>query len=220
MTHSPSQIRILDEATVNQIAAGEVVERPASIVKELIENAIDASATAITVDIGTGKKEITRIRISDNGSGIRSDEVLLAFTPHATSKIRVADDLHSCLTLGFRGEALASIAAISYVTLVTRHHEEEAGTRLLISGGEIVEHAEIGSPVGTTLTVEEIFYNTPARRKFLRSLGTELSQDLTGNRGIEPPISLLDISVSFKWNGTFCKLWGTDAWRGSQGYQT
>ena len=169
-------IRVLDTETVNQIAAGEVVERPASIVKELVENAIDAGAGSITIDIGTNKKEISRIRISDDGSGIPADEVTLAFLPHATSKISTADDLNSCMTLGFRGEALASIAAIAYVTIVTRHQGEEAGTRMIISGGEILEKGEIGSPVGTTLTVEEIFFTVPARRKFLRSLGTELSR--------------------------------------------
>ena len=177
MTPDPvSGIRVLDGETVNQIAAGEVVERPASIVKELVENAIDAGATTIVLDIATSRKEITRIRISDDGSGIPADEVILAFLPHATSKIRTADDLHSCLTLGFRGEALASIAAIAYVTMVTRFRNEEAGTRIIISGGEVLEQGAIGAPAGTTLTIEEIFFTTPARRKFLRSLATELSR--------------------------------------------
>lgn len=171
-----SGIRVLDGETVNQIAAGEVVERPSSIVKELVENSIDAGAFLITLEIGTSKKEITRIRITDNGSGIPAEEVMLAFLPHATSKIRVADDLHSCLTLGFRGEALASIAAIAYVTMVTRTRDQEAGTRILISGGEVLEHGATGAPVGTSLTIEEVFFTTPARRKFLRSLSTELSR--------------------------------------------
>jgi DNA mismatch repair protein MutL len=191
----PAPIRILDEETVNQIAAGEVVERPASVVKELIENAIDAGATSITVDIGTIKKEISRIRVSDDGIGIRSQEVFLAFTPHATSKIIVAEDLHSCLTLGFRGEALASIAAIAYVTIITRHRDEEAGTRLIISGGEILEHGEIGAPAGTTITVEEIFFTTPARRKFLRTLATELSRV----SGVIEVFSLLYPSLTFRY---------------------
>ncbi len=169
-------IRVLDGETVNQIAAGEVVERPASVVKELIENAIDAGATTISVDITTSGKEISRIRIHDDGCGIPAGEVLLAFVPHATSKIRSAEDLHSCLTLGFRGEALASIAAIAYVTLVTRHRSEDCGTHLIISGGEVLEQRETGTAQGTTLTIEEIFFTTPARRKFLRSLATEVSR--------------------------------------------
>ncbi|HWQ64444.1 MAG TPA: DNA mismatch repair endonuclease MutL [Methanospirillum sp.] len=169
-------IRLLDGDTINQIAAGEVVERPASIVKELIENAIDAGATTITVEINSNRKEVTRIRIIDDGCGIPTDEVTLAFSPHATSKIQTVEDLNTCLTLGFRGEALASIAAIAYVTVVTRSKDEDAGTRLIISGGEILEHGATGAPVGTNLTVEEIFFTTPARRKFLKSLATELSR--------------------------------------------
>ncbi|HWQ67680.1 MAG TPA: DNA mismatch repair endonuclease MutL [Methanospirillum sp.] len=173
---SGTGIRILDDETINQIAAGEVVERPASIVKELVENAVDAGATRITVEISSTGKEVVRIRIIDDGSGIRSSEVPLAFFPHATSKIRTTEDLNSCLTLGFRGEALASIAAIAYVTLVTRHRDEDAGLRYIISGGEVLEQGEIGSPPGTTLTIEEIFFTTPARRKFLKSISTELGR--------------------------------------------
>lgn len=169
-------IRLLDSNTINQIAAGEVVERPASIVKELIENAIDARATTITVEISSNRKEVTRIRIIDDGCGIPTDEVSLAFSPHATSKIQTVEDLNTCRTLGFRGEALASIAAIAYVTIVTHSRDEDAGTRLIISGGEILEHGATGAPVGTNLTVEEIFFTTPARRKFLKSLATELSR--------------------------------------------
>ncbi|WP_146201236.1 DNA mismatch repair endonuclease MutL [Methanospirillum lacunae] len=169
-------IRLLDGDTINQIAAGEVVERPASIVKELIENAIDAKATTITVEISSNRKEVTRIRIIDDGCGIPTEEVSLAFSPHATSKIQTAEDLNTCRTLGFRGEALASIAAIAYVTMVTRSKGEDAGTHLIISGGEILENRATGAPTGTTLTVEEIFFTTPARRKFLKSLATELSR--------------------------------------------
>jgi DNA mismatch repair protein MutL len=190
-----SGIRILDGETVNQIAAGEVVERPASIVKELVENAIDAGAGSITIDIGTSEKEISRIRISDNGSGIPAGEVILAFLPHATSKIRTAEDLNTCMTLGFRGEALASIAAIAYVTIITRHRGEEAGTRMIISGGEVLEHGKIGTPVGTTLIIEEIFFTTPARRKFLRSLATELSRIST----VIEEFSLLYPAVIFRY---------------------
>ncbi|MDD1729477.1 MAG: DNA mismatch repair endonuclease MutL [Methanospirillum sp.] len=173
---SSTRIRILDGETVNQIAAGEVVERPASIVKELIENAIDAGAAQITVEISSSRKEVSRIRIIDDGHGIPAGEVPLAFLPHATSKIQTAEDLNTCRTLGFRGEALASIAAIAYVTMVTRPQGEEAGTRVIISGGEVLEQGAIGAPVGTTLTIEEIFFTTPARRKFLKSLATELSR--------------------------------------------
>lgn len=188
-------IRVLDGETVNQIAAGEVVERPASIVKELVENAIDAGATTISIDIGTSGKEITRIKISDDGSGIPAEEVLLAFIPHATSKIRTAEDLHSCLTLGFRGEALASIAAIAYVTMVTRYHGEEAGSRIIISGGEVLDQGAVGAPPGTTLTIEEIFFTTPARRKFLRSLATELSRV----SAVVEVFSLLYPAVTFRY---------------------
>lgn len=195
MSASPSVIQVLTEETVNQIAAGEVVERPASIVKELIENALDAGATTITVDIKSSKKEISRIRITDDGIGIHASEVVLAFTPHATSKIKVADDLFSCLTLGFRGEALASIAAIAYVTIVTRHRDEPVGTRMIISSGEVLEQGETGAPVGTTLTIEEIFFTTPARRKFLRSLATELSRI----SGVVEVFSLLYPKVTFRY---------------------
>jgi len=177
VTEKPApHIRILDGETINQIAAGEVVERPASIVKELVENSIDAGAVTITVEISSNKKEITRIRIIDDGSGIPANEVPLAFSPHATSKIQTAEDLNTCRTLGFRGEALASVAAIAYVTMVTRSRSEDAGTRLIISGGEILEQGATGAPAGTNLTVEEIFFTTPARRKFLKSLATELSR--------------------------------------------
>ncbi|MFH0967403.1 MAG: DNA mismatch repair endonuclease MutL, partial [Methanobacteriota archaeon] len=195
MTSHSSGIRVLDGETVNQIAAGEVVERPASIVKELVENAIDAGASSITVDIGTSRKEISRIRISDDGSGIPADEVTLAFLPHATSKIRIAEDLSSCMTLGFRGEALSSVAAIAYVTIVTRHRGEDAGTRMIISGGEVLEHGGIGAPAGTSLTIEEIFFTTPARRKFLRSLATELSRVST----VVEVFSLLYPAITFRY---------------------
>lgn len=177
MTEMPCPgIRVLDGETVNRIAAGEVVERPASIVKELIENAIDARAGLITVEIGTDGKEISSIRISDDGVGIPPEEVLLAFQPHATSKIRTAGDLDSCLTLGFRGEALASIAAIATVTMVTRTRNADAGFRITISGGQVTDQGETGAPPGTSLVIGEIFFTTPARRKFLRSLATELAR--------------------------------------------
>lgn len=170
-----SSIRILDDATVLLIAAGEVVDRPVSIVKELVENSIDAGSTRITADISTARGEISRIRIVDDGRGIPSDEIPLAFVAHATSKIRSGDDLQTCRSLGFRGEALASIAAVSYVTLVTSTSPLLPATRYRVTGGDVVECSETGAPAGTSITVEEIFYNTPARRKFLKSLHTELA---------------------------------------------
>ncbi len=175
MTCPNQVIRVLDESTVHLIAAGEVVDRPVSIVKELIENAIDASSSRITVELVTSHGMISRIRITDDGIGIPADQVALAFLPHATSKIRTGDDLLSCRTLGFRGEALASIAAVSYVTMVTRPKESDVAVLFRITGGEVIECTETGAPGGTSITVEEIFFNTPARRKFLKSLQTEVA---------------------------------------------
>ncbi len=175
MTAAAPVIQVLDEATVHLIAAGEVVDRPVSIVKELVENAIDAACSRIIIEISTARGVISRIRITDDGVGIAADQVAVAFLPHATSKIRTGDDLLSCQTLGFRGEALASIAAVSYVTMVTRTRESDVAVRFRICGGEVVECTEVGAPKGTSITVEEIFFNTPARRKFLKSLQTELA---------------------------------------------
>jgi DNA mismatch repair protein MutL len=172
-----TKIQVLDTDTVNQIAAGEVVERPASVVKELLENAIDAGATGILLDVGSDMAGITKIRVTDNGEGMTADEAILAFHPHATSKIRDVADLSAIRTLGFRGEALASIAAVAEVTIVTRPRGGEAlaGTRIVVRGGEVVEESEVGAPEGTTIAVERLFYNTPARRKFLKSRNTELA---------------------------------------------
>ncbi|MEE3467806.1 MAG: DNA mismatch repair endonuclease MutL [Eubacterium sp.] len=164
-------IQVLDKLTIDQIAAGEVVERPLSIVKELVENAIDAGADAITVEIRGGG--IDQIRVTDNGSGIPADQVKTAFLRHATSKIVNASDLLSITSLGFRGEALSSIAAVSKVELITRTHESIVGCRYLINGGEEAGLEEIGSPEGTTFIVRDVFYNTPARREFLKSATTE-----------------------------------------------
>lgn len=164
-------IVILDELTANKIAAGEVVERPASVVKEMVENSIDAGATNITVEIADGG--ITKIKITDNGSGIAVDDVEMAFERHATSKIRSAKDLDSIRTLGFRGEALASISSVSKVELVTRKRENESGTRVVVCGGKLLETSTIGCPVGTTFIVSDLFYNTPARYKFLKKDTTE-----------------------------------------------
>jgi len=164
-------IQILPEVVVAQIAAGEVVERPASVVKELIENSLDAGARHIHVEITGGGRR--RIRISDDGAGILPDEVTLAFHRHATSKLRTTADLSSIETLGFRGEALASIASVSQVTINTRHQEAAAGILLQLEGGEIVQRKSVGAPVGTVITVENLFYNTPARLKFLKKENTE-----------------------------------------------
>lgn len=166
-----SIIHLLDESTINQIAAGEVVERPSAVVKELIENAIDAGATAITTEIKEGG--LSLIRITDNGSGIAKEDIPVAFMRHATSKIKTAEDLFSIKSLGFRGEALSSIAAVSQVELITKETSSLNGYRYIIEGGEEKSLEEIGCPTGTTLIVRNLFYNTPARRKFLRTPSTE-----------------------------------------------
>ncbi len=168
-----SFIKVLDEPTINKIAAGEVVERPRGVVKELLENAIDAGSTAITVEIKEGG--LSLIRITDNGGGISKKEIPLAFLRHATSKIRTAQDLFSVTSLGFRGEALSSIAAVSQVELITKNPSSLNGYRYIIEGGEEKSLEEIGCPDGTTIIVRNIFFNTPARRKFLKSPGTEAS---------------------------------------------
>ncbi|MDE7325538.1 MAG: DNA mismatch repair endonuclease MutL [Lachnospiraceae bacterium] len=165
------KIHLLDSDTINQIAAGEVVERPASVVKELVENAVDAGAGAITVEIREGG--IGFIRVTDNGGGIAGEDIPMAFSRHATSKIATALDLFRVKSLGFRGEALSSIAAVSMVELVTKTRGEFTGSRYVIEGGQEKERAEIGAPEGTTFLVRSLFYNTPARRKFLKSSVTE-----------------------------------------------
>jgi DNA mismatch repair protein MutL len=185
-------IVLLDDLTINKIAAGEVIERPANVVKELVENSIDAGATSISVDIENGG--ISYIRITDNGKGIEEDDVELAFERHATSKIRKADDLIRISTMGFRGEALASIAAIAKVELVTRTRNNEIGTRILVEGGDVVLKEECGAPVGTTITVRELFFNTPVRYKFLK-------KDYTEGGYIEDSLSkmaLINPNISFR----------------------
>lgn len=164
-------IQVLDHATIDKIAAGEVVERPASIAKELVENAIDAGAKAITVEIKEGG--ISFLRVTDNGGGIPKDQVEIAFLRHATSKIRQESDLDFIETLGFRGEALASIAAVSMVEMVTKVADDLTGTRYVIEGGVPAEKEEIGAPDGTTIIVRNVFYNVPARKKFLKKPMTE-----------------------------------------------
>ena len=164
-------IHLLSSETVNRIAAGEVIEKPASLVKELIENSLDSGADSITVDIQNGG--ISFIRVTDNGSGFMKDDIPTAFLRHATSKIRQESDLSHIESLGFRGEALASIAGVSKVELITKRKEDFLGSRYLINGGEEVEFSEIGCPDGTTFMVRDLFYNVPARRKFLKSAVTE-----------------------------------------------
>jgi DNA mismatch repair protein MutL len=166
------KIRVLSDQVANQIAAGEVVERPASVVKELLENALDAGATRIRVEVEAGGRKL--IRIVDNGHGMGRDDALLAFERHATSKLRSSDDLLSIATLGFRGEALPSIASVARVTLETRAAEDDAGTLIEIAGGKMLRVEDAGLPAGTTIAVRDLFFNTPARRKFLRSEPTEL----------------------------------------------
>lgn len=165
------EITLLSQETIDKIAAGEVVERPSSVVKELVENAIDAKATAVTVEIKEGG--ISFIRITDNGCGIERAQVPLAFLRHSTSKIRSVEDLMSITSLGFRGEALSSIAAVSQVELITKTYGELTGTRYVIEGSKEKENEEIGAPEGTTFIVRNLFYNTPARRKFLKTAQTE-----------------------------------------------
>ena len=166
------RIRVLSDQVANQIAAGEVVERPASVVKELLENSLDAGATRIRLEVEGGGRKL--IRIVDNGQGMGRDDALLAFERHATSKLRSSDDLLSIATLGFRGEALPSIASVARVTLETRAPEDAVGTSLEIAGGNLLRVDDAGLPAGTTIAVRDLFFNTPARRKFLRSEQTEL----------------------------------------------
>lgn len=189
-------IQILDQNTINQIAAGEVIERPASVVKELLENAIDAKATAITVEIKEGG--ISFIRITDNGCGIAKEEIPLAFLRHSTSKIRSVEDLMTATSLGFRGEALSSIAAVSQVELITKVSSSLNGCRYCIEGGTEKIFEEIGCPEGTTFLVRNLFYNTPARRKFLKSAQTEAGyiSDIVEKIALSHP----EISIRFIHN--------------------
>lgn len=187
------KIEVLDKSTIDKIAAGEVVERPSSVVKELVENAIDAGATAVAVEIKDGGTSL--IRITDNGSGIEKEEVKTAFLRHATSKIRNAEDLLSISSLGFRGEALSSIAAVSQVELITKTSPDFTGSRYRIEGGVEAGMEEIGAPDGTTFLVRNLFYNVPARKKFLKSNQTEAGyiSDLMERMALSRP----DISFKF-----------------------
>lgn len=166
-----ANITVLDQSTINKIAAGEVIERPASVVKELLENAIDAHATAVTVEIKDGG--CSMIRVTDNGWGIPKEEIPLAFLRHATSKIKTVEDLFTISSLGFRGEALASIAAVAQVELITKTGNSLTGSRYQIEGGVEKGLDEIGAPEGTTIIARSLFYNTPARKKFLKTPMTE-----------------------------------------------
>src|SRR5579859_3172238 len=167
------RIHVLPEHVANKIAAGEVVERPASVVKELLENSLDAGATRIKIQIEAGGKKL--IQITDDGCGMVRDDALLAFERHATSKIKNAEDLLSISTLGFRGEALPSIASVCRLRLETRDREQDSGTVVEIAGGKIYRVEEAGLPPGTSITIRDLFFNTPARKKFLKSESTELS---------------------------------------------
>ena len=166
-------INILTKNVADKIAAGEVVDRPVSIIKELTENSIDAGASSITVEIRSGGKEY--IRVTDNGSGIDFEDTEKAFLRHATSKICTADDLRHIETLGFRGEALASIAAVTRTEMLTKTRDSKTGTKVVIHGGDIVTRTAVGCPEGTSIVVTDLFYNTPARAKFLKSESAETS---------------------------------------------
>ena len=191
-------IRVLDKATIDKIAAGEVIERPSSVVKELLENAIDAGSTAVTVEIKDGGTSF--IRVTDNGCGIPKEEVRMAYMRHATSKIEHAEDLNSILSLGFRGEALASIAAVAQVEMITKTADDVTGLRYQIHGGKEISSEEIGAPGGTTIIVRNLFYNTPARKKFMKTDATETSYiyDLMCRICMSHP----EISFKFIANGT------------------
>ena len=185
-------IHVLDETTINKIAAGEVVERPASVIKELIENSIDASATNIEVEIGDGG--VAYMRITDNGIGMTEEDARLAILRHATSKIQRVEDLFDIASLGFRGEALASIASVSHFSLTTRKADSDLGTRITVDGGTFTDCIPYGAAPGTTIEIRDLFYNTPARRKFLKSERTEASkiQDIVGKLALSNP------HISFK----------------------
>ncbi len=191
-------IKVLDQNTINKIAAGEVIEKPSSVIKELVENSIDSGATAVTVEVKGG--ELSFLRVTDNGAGIKKDEVKLAFLRHATSKLVTVEDLLSISSLGFRGEALASIAAVAQVEMITKTADDVTGLRYQIHGGKEISSEEIGAPGGTTIIVRNLFYNTPARKKFMKTDPTEISYiyDLICRICMSHP----EISFKFIANGT------------------
>ena len=168
-----NKIKILDKKTINQIAAGEVIERPASIVKELVENAIDAHSTRIIIELE--QAGIKLIRVSDNGDGIAPEDFKLAFEKHSTSKISTIDDVYQLSSLGFRGEALASIAAVAKIECITSNGKDITGRKITLDGGAVQSFTEIGCPKGTTIKVKDIFYNLPVRYKYMKSNQTELA---------------------------------------------
>ena len=190
------RIRVLSDHVANKIAAGEVVERPASVVKELLENSLDAGATNIRVEIENGGRRL--IRIADDGCGMLRDDALLAFERHATSKLHDVKDLLSIATLGFRGEALPSIASVSRLLLETRSADEQTGTRVEIAGGKILACVEIARGGGTAIAVRDLFFNVPARKKFLRSEQTELAHiaSLVTHYSLAHPDKTFEL-----WNG-------------------
>lgn len=191
-------IKVLDQNTINKIAAGEVIEKPSSVIKELVENSIDSGATAVTVEVkGSG---LSFLRVTDNGAGIKKDEVKLAFLRHATSKLMTVEDLLRISSLGFRGEALASIAAVAQVEMITKTDDDVTGLRYQIHGGKEISSEEIGAPGGTTIIVRNLFYNTPARKKFMKTDPTEISYiyDLICRMCMSHP----EISFKFIANGT------------------
>lgn len=192
-----NEIALLSNETINKIAAGEVVERPLNVVKELVENAIDAGSTAITVEIKGGGSEL--IRVTDNGYGIKDEECTKAFMRHATSKLRTIEDLDNLYSLGFRGEALSSISAVSKVEMITKTKDSLLGTRVCVEGGKLLEKSDIGAPDGTTILVRSLFYNTPARRKFLKSQVAETAsvEDILEKAALSNP----EISFQFIANG-------------------
>ncbi|HAQ91459.1 MAG TPA: DNA mismatch repair endonuclease MutL [Coprococcus sp.] len=191
-------IKVLDQNTINKIAAGEVIEKPSSVIKELVENSIDSGATAVTVEVKGGG--LSFLRVTDNGAGIKKDEVKLAFLRHATSKLVTVEDLLSISSLGFRGEALASIAAVAQVEMITKTADDVTGLRYQIHGGKEISSEEIGAPGGTTIIVRNLFYNTPARKKFMKTDPTEISYiyDLICRICMSHP----EISFKFIANGT------------------
>ncbi|RZB34446.1 MAG: DNA mismatch repair protein MutL [Desulfobacteraceae bacterium Eth-SRB1] len=196
-----SKIRILPENLSNRIAAGEVVERPASVVKELVENALDAGSSRIAIEIENGGRSL--IRVSDNGCGMNKDDALLSLERYATSKIYKNDDLFSIKSLGFRGEALPSIASVSKFSLVTRDKASDAGAEILIHGGKIKKVSQIGAPTGSMVTVKQLFFNVPARRKFLKSVNTEFGHiaDIISSIGLGRP----DVKFLLNHNGRLVK---------------
>ena len=185
-------INILSEDLINKIAAGEVVERPASVVKELIENALDADAASISVDIKNSGQDL--IKVTDNGKGMNQEDAKKSVLRHATSKLKYTEDLFSIETLGFRGEALASIAAISQFSLITKQKDELEGFNLVLEGGQIISEGAIGCDQGTTIEIRNLFYNTPVRKKFLKTDAVELRHIID----VVTHYALLHETVDFK----------------------